>query len=58
MTDNSILWINRIVAVVFYCILIYLCEKYKIQPTWCFIIATFYMIGLTFLFEIIKAVLK
>ena len=58
MTDNVILWVNRIVALVFYCIFIWLCEKYKIQPAWCFIIATFYIFVLTFLFEIIREVLK
>lgn len=58
MTENTILWVNRIFALFFYCIFVYLCERYKIQPIWCFTIAIFYLIGMNFIFEIIKVVLK
>lgn len=54
----NILWINRILALILYCACIFICEKYKLSPVWCFILATFNMFALCFVFEFIKEVLK
>ena len=57
MTDK-ILWINRIVSLVFYCIGIYICERFKLAPGWCFAFAVFWLIFMTFVFEVIKRILE
>ena len=54
----SSIWINRILALILYCTCIFICEKFKLSPIACFLLATFYIIGLSFLFEFIKEVLK
>lgn len=57
MTEK-ILWINRIIAIVTYCICVYICERFKLAPWYVFTFAIFYLIGLNFLLEIIKVLLK
>jgi len=57
MTDTT-LWINRIVCGAVCVIMVLICEKFNIRPAWCFILAFITLIGITFLFEIIKYILN
>jgi len=57
MTDTT-LWINRIVCGAVTVIMILICEKFNIRPAWCFILAFITLIGITFLFEIIKYIMN
>lgn len=54
----STLWVNRIIAVAFYLIGVYICEKYKLCPWLCFTYAIFTLIGLSFVFEIIHRIME
>lgn len=54
----SILWINRILALVFYALCIWICEKYKLSPVWCFFLATIWIFGMGILFEFIKGIIE
>lgn len=58
MTDNTLMWINRITVLIFYCVGIYICEKFNLKPAACYTIGIFYLIGMNFLVEIIRMVLK
>ncbi len=57
MTDK-ILWINRITAIIFFFIGVYICEKFKITPAWCFTFAIFWLIFMNFVFAIIEELIK
>jgi len=52
------LWTNRIICGALCGIMVWVCEKYNIRPAWCFILAFISLIGLTFLFELIKCILE
>lgn len=54
----DILIINRIVAGIIAVIFIIICEKFKIPPFACFILAIIYLMLMTFIFEIIKELIK
>lgn len=56
--SDKILWINRIIALISYAICIFICEKYKLPPVWCFTIAVVYMFVVSFFFEIAREILK
>lgn len=55
--NEIILWTNRIVCGALCAIMVWICEKYNFRPAICFILAFVTLIGLTFLFEIIKHIL-
>ena len=52
------LWINRIIALITFMLCIYICEKFNLRPIVCFILSTFMIIGLSFVFAFIDELLK
>lgn len=56
--SEKTLWINRILCGVVCAIVIWICEKYNLRPTWCFMLAFLTLISLTFGFEIVKYFFK
>lgn len=54
----NILWINRITAIIIYCISVYICEKFKFSPWVCFTFAVFMLLGLSFIFAVIEEIMK
>lgn len=56
--SEIILWTNRIICGALCAIMIWVCEKYNLRPAVCFILAFVTLIGLTFLFEIVKGILE
>lgn len=54
----KILWINRIIALVIYCLYLWICEHFKLTPIVCFLFATFCLIGMSFIIEVVNAGMK
>ena len=56
--NKVILWTNRIICGALCAIMVWICEKYNLRPAICFILAFVTLVGLTFLFEIVKGILE